>query len=325
MTATEIGAGVSAGSDAPEGVAATPAPPQAPGITAAAVPPPAAPGRTPASPAPVQRPRSSVLRIVGLVASLIGVLLVGFAIYLYGLSGLSEAHAQSTLYKTLAGQLGAATAPVGVAPGGAPVAILSIPRLGVSGLVVVEGTTSADLTRGPGLLPGSAFPGQPGVSEVYGRAGTFGAPFEHLMRLDRGDHITVVTGEGTSTYSVESFGDSANPAKNPAANQLVLYTAGSAFLATGYEQVTADLISQPMASSGSRGASSAYEAPMAGDTGVAIPLILWSEGLVVAMIGGLLLTRRWSPPMVLLYVTPAALALAWAVYENAAILLPNLY
>lgn len=278
-----------------------------------------------AAPVSMRRSQHSVIRVVAATMSLLGVLMVGFILYLYGLSGLAEAHEQSTLYKTLAGQLSAATAPVGAASEGTPLAIMSIPRLGISGLVIVEGGSSADLTRGPGLLPSSAFPGQPGISEVYGRAATFGGPFAHLMRLDRGDHITVVTGEGTSTYSVESFGDSAHPANNPAANQLVLYTADSALLATGYEQVTADLISPPMASSGSHGASGAHEAPMAGDTDVAITLILWSEGLPVVLIGALLLARRWSPQMVLLYVTPAALAMAWAIYENAAILLPNLY
>jgi hypothetical protein len=258
--------------------------------------------------------------------SFLGLLLVGFAVYLYGLSGLSEAHAQSTLYKTLAGQLSAATSPVGSgAPDGAPVAILDIPRLGISDLVVVEGTTSGDLTHGPGLLPGSAFPGQPGVSVVYGRAAAFGGPFAHLMTLNRGDRITVVTGEGTSTYSVESFGDSAHPAVNPTADQLVLYTADSSFLATGYEQVTADLISQPMASAGIQGTASSQEAPMAGDDGVALPLILWSEALIAVVLAALPAARRWSIPMVLLYASPGALAAAWAVYENLAVLLPNLY
>jgi sortase A len=268
---------------------------------------------------------SGALRGVALTMSLIGMLLVGFIVYLYGLSSLSEAHAQSTLYKTLAGQLGAATAPVGVTADGAPVAILDIPDLGISDLVVVEGTTSADLTHGPGLLPSSAFPGQQGVSEVYGRAATFGGPFAHLMALNRGDRITVVTGEGTSTYQVESFGDSAHPAVNPAADQLVLYTADSAVLAGGYEQVTADLVSQPMASDAVRGTSDSREAPMAADTGVAIPLILWSEALAAVVVGALLAARRWSAPMVLLYATPAALALTWSVYENLAVLLPNLY
>jgi sortase A len=271
------------------------------------------------------RPQPPGLRTAALVMSLIGLLLIGFIAYLYGFSGLAEAHAQSTLYKTMAGQLGAATAPIGSAPEGDPVAIIGIPDLGISGLVIVEGTTSADLTHGPGLLPGSAFPGQPGVSVVYGRASTFGGPFAHLMQLNRGDRITVVTGEGTSTYSVESFGDSAHPAKNPAANQLVLYTADSAVLATGYEQITADLVSQPVASSGGRGTASAREAPMAGDAGVAIPLILWAEALIVVVLGALVLTRRRPAPMVLLYATPVALAVTWAVYENLAVLLPNLY
>jgi sortase A len=308
MTATETGTEVLA--------AAAATAPQAP-----ETPPPAASSAA----APPPRSQLGGLGIAALAMSLIGLLLIGFIAYLYGLSGLAEAHAQSTLYKTLAGQLGAATAPVGDAPEGSAVAIVGIPDLGISGLVIVEGTTSADLTHGPGLLPGSAFPGQPGISVVYGRASTFGGPFSHLMQLNRGDRITVVTGEGTSSYAVVSFGDSAHPAKNPAANQLVLYTADSPVLGTGYEQVTADLVSQPMASSGALGTASAREAPMAGDAGVAIPLILWAEALIVVVLGALFLTRRWSAPMVLLYATPVALAVTWAVYENLAVLLPNLY
>jgi sortase A len=307
MTATETGA---------EAPAAAEPGPQAPDTPLPATRP---------APASAPRPRPAGLRAAALVMSLIGLLLIGFIAYLYGFSGLAEARAQSTLYKTLAGQLGAATAPVGAAAEGDPVAIIGIPALGISGLVVVEGTTSADLTHGPGLLPGSAFPGQSGVSVVYGRAATFGGPFAHLMQLNRGDRITVVTGEGTSAYSVESFGDSAHPAADPAANQLVLYTAGSSVLATGYEQVTADLVSQPMAGSGGRGTASAREAPMAGDAGVAIPLILWSEALIAVLLGALALTRRRPAPTVLLYATPVALAVTWAVYENLAVLLPNLY
>ena len=318
MTTTETGIEVSATAAEPEAGTPTSTETQAPDTAGPAEPPPA--------PASTGRTPPSSRRAAALAMSLIGLLLVGFIVYLYGLSGLAEAHAQSTLYKTFAAQLGAATTPVGNnAPEGAPVAIIDIPELGISGLVIVEGTTSADLTHGPGLLPSSAFPGQAGVSEVYGRAAMFGGPFEHLMELNRGDRITVVTGQGTSTYSVESFGDTAHPAADPHANQLVLYTADSSILATDYEQVTADLVSQPKPSAASKGTASAREAPLAGDAGVAIPLILWSEALIVVVLGALALTRRWSASMVLLYSTPAALAVAWAVYENLAILLPNLY
>ena len=116
---------------------------------------------------------------------------------------------------------------------------------------------------------------------------------------------------GVRTFSVESLSD--------------LRHIGAAADRRGLVADCLLRINAPMASAGSRGGVGPHEAPMAGDSGVAIPLILWSEGLVALVIGGLLLTRRWSPHMVLLYVTPAALAVAWAVYENAAILLPNLY
>ena len=327
MTATETGAETQAPLQAPDASLAPDAPTvAAPSPSTVSAAPAIAPIPTPAStPRPQRTAPPPPLRVAAFAMSLLGLLLIGFIVYLYGLSGLAAAHAQSTLYKTFAGQLGAATAPVGNVPEGTPVAIIDIPGIGISGLVIVEGTTSADLTRGPGLLPSSAFPGQPGVSTVYGRAATFGGAFAHLMQLNRGDRITVVTGQGTSTYSVESFGYSAHPAKNSAANQLVLYTADSSILATGYEQVTADLVGQPMQSSGSHATAGAREAPMAGDAGVAIPLILWSEALIAILLGAAWLTRRWSPPMVLLYSTPVALAVVWAVYENLAVLLPNLY
>ena len=60
-------------------------------------------------------------------------------------------------------------------PVGEPVALLSIPRLGIS-QVVVEGTASGDTLAGPGHLRDTVLPGQVGTSVVYGRAATYGAP-----------------------------------------------------------------------------------------------------------------------------------------------------
>lgn len=268
---------------------------------------------------------NAVLRAVALTVSLVGVAGLGFFAYFYGFSGLAEARSQNTLYKTFAGQLGEATAPVGTAPDGAPVAIMNVPALGISGLVVVEGTTSADLTHGPGLLSSSALPGQAGVSVVYGRAAAFGGPFAHLMQLSRGDRITVVTGQGASVYSVVSFGDSAHPAHNPLDDQLDLETADGSGFSTGYEEVTADLLTVPKQNPGGRPAAGPQEAALAGDTGQVIPLILWGEALAVAALGAALAARRWSRSAVLLCSTPVVLALLWTVYENLAVLMPNLY
>ena len=146
------------------------------------------------------------------------------------------------------------------------------------------------------------------------------------MELQPGDLITAVTAQGASTYKVAGFGDSARPVRNPNHNQLLLETAAGPFFASGYEQVTAVLVGPPKENPGARPAPSPQEAALAGDTGRVLPLILWTEGLLAAAVGTVLLLRRkWRPAPVLLCAVPAGLALVWAVYENLALLLPNLY
>jgi len=46
--------------------------------------------------------------------------------------------------------------------------------------VVVGGTSAGDLESAPGHRRDTALPGQVGVSLIYGRAVTFGAPFGQL-------------------------------------------------------------------------------------------------------------------------------------------------
>lgn len=145
-----------------------------------------------ASPRTVPR-QSSGLQAVGHGLTLLALLIVGYVFYLYAFSQVQEARTQHNLYATFRGQLAQAVAPLGSPAQGSPVAILDIPRLGLHA-VVVEGTTAGDLTRGPGHRRDSPLPGQGGVSEIYGRRATFGAPFAHLPQLWRGDKITVTTG-----------------------------------------------------------------------------------------------------------------------------------
>jgi sortase A len=159
---------------------------------------------------------------------------------------------------------------------------------------------------------------------IFGRAATFGAPFAHLMRLSPGDEISVVTGQGRSTYRVADYGTGDKPAPDTDPNRLVLETGDSSLFSTGFEMVTADLVTAPQPNPGGWPTPSAQEAPLAGDTGAVLPLVLWSQALLLILIGAAVGARRWSPWPTLLCAVPAALAVTWCVYENAAILLPNL-
>ncbi len=64
-------------------------------------------------------------------------------------------------------------------------------------LYVVEGTSVADLKRGPGHYPDSAAPGQEGNLAIAGHRTTYGSPFGELAELTDGDTIHVVDRAGT--------------------------------------------------------------------------------------------------------------------------------
>ena len=86
---------------------------------------------------------------------------------------------------------------------GQPFALLRIPAFGAQWrFAVVEGTTLAQLAEGPGHVPGTQLPGEPGNFAVAAHDITAGNPFMHLGRLRRGDGISVTTVNGTYQYRV---------------------------------------------------------------------------------------------------------------------------
>jgi sortase A len=281
-----------------------------------------APGK-PAAPAPPVAP-PGVRRAIGFLL-LAALFLLGFVVYLYGLSGVVEDRTQNTLYKTFAGRLGLATAPVGSATDGDPVAVLDIPKLGRTGLVVVEGTSSEDLAAGPGHVVASALPGQTGVCVLYGKAITYGGPFAHLEQLDVGDTVTAVTGQGRATYRVASFGENTAPAPDTTPNRLVLEAANSATDPSVAVQVTADLVSAPQPNPGGRPQVPADQQVLAADTALLVPLVLWSQALLAVSVLGTVAARFWSRWPAYLCATPVLLAVVWHVYADLAGLLPNVY
>jgi hypothetical protein len=230
------------------------------------------------------------------------------------------------MFASFAGQLGQATAPVGPTTEGSPVAVLNVPQISLRDVVVVEGTSSRDLTHGPGHVRNSVLPGQAGESVIYGKDVTFGAPFASLMRLNRGEKFTVSTGQGTATYVVESFGTSARPAPADSANRLLLETAAAGLAPSSAVQVSAGLVSKPQPSpAGSPVVISTEELGMAWNPDSLIPLMLWSQALLIAVVAATFAAHRWSRAPAYACAAPVVITLLWCVYENLATALPNLY
>ena len=84
---------------------------------------------------------------------------------------------------------------------GDAIARLRIPRLGLT-QVVVNGTDSDSLKRGPGRYLGSAMPGEGELVYVAGHRTTYGAPFSQIDKLRKGDRVYVELPYGTFEYAI---------------------------------------------------------------------------------------------------------------------------
>lgn len=90
-----------------------------------------------------------------------------------------------------------------------------IPRIDLD-IVVVEGTDTASLQRGPGhytlansegladVGDGSAFPGQGETMGIAGHRTTYLAPFRRIDEIQPGDEIILQMPYGTFTYTVQN-------------------------------------------------------------------------------------------------------------------------
>jgi LPXTG-site transpeptidase (sortase) family protein len=81
---------------------------------------------------------------------------------------------------------------------GAPVARLSIPRIGLDE-IVIEGVGDNELNAGPGHLPGSALPGMPGNAVISAHRDRH---FSHLDALQLGDTIRTETGQSSGIWVI---------------------------------------------------------------------------------------------------------------------------
>ncbi len=141
------------------------------------------------------------------------------------------------------------TVPVVAAPpDGQAVGTIQISKIGVD-KVVVEGTSTADLRKGPAHYPGTPLPGQPGNAAIAGHRTTYGAPFYNLDQLSGGDPIVITTTQGTFRYDVSRSMVVAPTDVGVAAptttNQLTLTTCNPRFSASQRLVVQATLVGSP--------------------------------------------------------------------------------
>jgi sortase A len=78
---------------------------------------------------------------------------------------------------------------------------MKIDRIGLN-IVVVEGTDTASLEKGPGHYKATSIPGQPGTVAIAGHRTTYLAPFRHIDQIREGDEIRIEMPYAAFTYTV---------------------------------------------------------------------------------------------------------------------------
>lgn len=282
----------------------------------------------------VLTPRERLLRgSLGMIAALI----FAFLAHVTVVGQLQHLAAQQQLTDTFRLQLAEGTAPVSegtvdkvLLADGAPVALLTIPSIGVRE-IVVEGSDSATTRRGPGHRRDTVLPGQAGVSVIMGRAAAYGAPFARIQELRPGQEFSVLTGQGESTYSVIGVRYAKDPAPSPPRadqSRLILETArGLAFVPNGIARVDAELISETFPA-GQRQTSFATLPPthreFATDATGVWALVFALQLLIVIELAAVWLLPRIGGRKTWIVFVPVGLLSGLYVADQAVRLLPNL-
>ncbi len=260
----------------------------------------------------------------------ISLLTAWFVLYALVLSGIQQHRDNAVLYSRLREGLSGATTPIGGdIASSTPIAAMTFPALGMTNGVIVEGTGPRDLAHGVGHRRDTPLPGQPGVSILYGRSLTFGAPFKGLAGVRRGARISVTTGEGSFTYLVEGVRHIGDPLPAPLAaggSRLLLESsAGSALAPTAPVLLDAVLSGKSLPSAGTPQVTlPPPEQAFGTDTGVLPSLVFWLQGLVLALSATVWAALRWGRGQAWLVGLPLIVATLWGVSSTLMMLLPNL-
>jgi sortase A len=127
--------------------------------------------------------------------------------------------------------------------------VMRVPRIGLE-VVVFSGVAPETLKKGPGYMPGTVLPGQPGNAVISGHRTTYGRPFFDVDQLQPGDRIEIETAIGTHVYELREESCIVAPTDVWVADPregawLTLTTCNPKFSARERLIVTAELVSGP--------------------------------------------------------------------------------
>ena len=153
-----------------------------------------------------RRRQGRILRIAGLLLILAALVVGGYVWWLLWGTGLTTRAAQNDLRprfeERVAIRPAAEAPPRTVNVPGEAVAILRIPKIELN-YVVVEGTDTESLKKGPGHYSWTSYPWEDtGRVAIAGHRTTYGAPFWSLNELKTGDRIVLATEYGIFNYRV---------------------------------------------------------------------------------------------------------------------------
>jgi len=231
---------------------------------------------------------------------------------------------------------------------GAPIGVISIPRIGAD-FYMVEGTDLRWLKEGPGHFAGTPMPGQAGNAAIAGHRTTYKAPFNRIDELEPGDKISVLTLQGTFTYEVlpQAPSDPGGPAlghrivspkaieilDNKGDNRLTLMACHPKYSASERIVVEAKLVGNPAPGAPSvapvSGTSFSSVGLAGGDQSARQAAILWSALAMliwfVAWYISKFRLRSWWRIIPYAVLIPFFTVALYASFENITRLLPGAY
>ena len=153
-----------------------------------------------------RRRRGRVLRIAGVILILAALAVGGYVWWTLWGTGFATRAAQDDLRPAFEERIASRTAeeapPRTVNVPGSAIAIIRIPKIELN-YVVVEGTDTESLKKGPGHYPWTSYPWEKtGRVAIAGHRTTYGAPFWSLNELEPGDRIVLATEYGIFNYRV---------------------------------------------------------------------------------------------------------------------------